>query len=119
MTPASADDTVKTASPPLFKRLFKRFFFYLFFLIVLVVVAFLSTVAAGFFTSFGGNLASPEATISAIVLAYLIAKFNAFTDQKIHAYLIIAVLLSFLLDFTAVAINLILLPQILKKFKLI
>ncbi len=119
LKPASTNDTVKPIKPSLWKRLFKRFFFYLFFLVVLAITIFLSTIIAGFFSALGANLATATATLLAVVLAYLITKFSGFTDKQAHIYLIIAVLLSFMLDFTAVAVTLILLPQILKKFKLI
>ncbi len=120
MQPAAADNTIKVTSAPSFgKRLFKNFFSFLFFLIILAVITLLATVLAGFFTALGANIANTDASLLAVVLAFVMAKITELNGPQAYLYLIVAVLFSFVFDFPIVAITLILLPQILKKFKFV
>lgn len=100
---------------------------YFLILIVLILSSFLAALIAGVFMAIGGNIGTVDFTVafdSSLTIAYLLlyyflSSFYQLSRRQNYLYLLLAISLSFTTDFVQGSILLIVLPPILRKFRLI
>lgn len=96
-------------------------------ILVIVLLNLASAVIAGFISAFSSNIDvnsltltfDPQITIAYILVYYSFVHFYKLTSRQSYLYLILTLILSFTTNFIQGSITMIILPPILKKFKLI
>jgi len=96
-------------------------------ILVIVLLNLAAAVIAGFISAFSSNIDvnslsltfDPQITIAYILVYYSFVHFYKLTPRQSYFYLILALILSFTTNFIQGSITMIVLPPILKKFKLI
>lgn len=97
-------------------------------LAIFLVANFISSFLTGVFTLAGGNISiiglnqiafDPALTIAYIILFYFIVHFYNLTQRAMYWIFLFTLFLSFTVNFIQGAILLVILPPLLKRFKLI
>ena len=87
--------------------------------LVAALVFFVASALAGALTAAGGNQYNPIITIAYLLTACLFSYFYSATKKEMFSWCLLALILSFLVNFIIGSLFLVILPPTLKKLKLI
>lgn len=113
--------------PISFKLFFAKLGRPLFFIILIIISGLIATVISGILMAMGGNIQAanlqiifdPQITIAYILLSYFLGYYYHLTQKQAYFFFLFALFLSYTTNFIQGSIMLVIIPLLLKKFKLI